>query len=90
MEVKMTITTHFGGDPKFFVFNKKINSLDELKTAFLKRFGNMHDESNKLLKQKDLVKKLTREAKSLAEWLQNVNTKTDWHLSVLFLDGEGF
>lgn len=84
MEAKMTIVTYDGGDKKQFSFSKEVETLDDLKTAFLKRFGNMNDETNKLLRQKPLVKKLTYEAKTLDEWLQSVNKKTDWELIVVF------
>lgn len=83
MEIKMTIVTHFGGDPRYYSFTKDVNSLDELKEAFLKRFGNRNDESNKLLRQKQLVKQLTYDAKTLDDWLTSVNRKTDWELRVV-------
>lgn len=82
----MTIVTHFGGDPKYYSFTKDVETLGDLKEAFLKRFGNMNDESNKLLRQKPLVKKLTYEAKTLAEWLTSVNQKTDWELRVVLAE----
>lgn len=85
MEVKMTITTHYAGFPRYFSFTKEVETLDELKTAFLKRFGNMNSETNKLTRQKPLVKKLTYEAKTSKEWAHSVNTKTDWHLSIVFM-----
>lgn len=80
----MTIITHYAGFERSYSFTKEVETLDELKTAFLKRFGNRNSETNKLMKQKPLVKKLTYEAKTLDEWLQSVNLKTDWELSVVF------
>lgn len=83
LEVKMTITTHYGGFPRYFSFTKEVETLDDLKTAFLKRFGNRNSETNKLMRQKPLVKQLTYEAKTSKEWVRSVNLKTDWELSIV-------
>lgn len=80
----MTIITHYAGFERSYSFIKEVETLDDLKTAFLKRFGNRNGETNKLMNQKPLVKKLTYEAKTLKEWLRSVNLMTDWELSVVF------
>lgn len=90
MEVRMTITTHYSGIKRTKNFIKEVDSLDDLKTAFLKRFGNMNDETNKLMSQKKYVKELTYKAKTLNDWVQEVNTKTSWNIDILFLQGSGF
>lgn len=63
-------------------FTKECQDLDELKQAFLKRFGNIHNVSNARLKEKPIVKRLTHKANSLGEWLDDVNSKTQWVLSI--------
>lgn len=65
-----------------FEFTKYVENFDELKSAFLKRFGNIDDVSNKALKEKPYVKKLTYEAVTIEEWCQSLYFKTRWKLNV--------
>lgn len=82
MKVKMTINTIFYYPPGKLIFYKEVDSLDELKTSFLKRFGNISGASNKTMAQKPLVKQLTYKASSIEEWVASVNRHTDWELTI--------
>jgi len=81
-EYKVEISFYENGFKQTISYSKNVNSLDELKQSFLKRFGNINDAPNKAMKEKALVKKLTYTAKSLPEWVTLVNTHTRWNLSV--------
>lgn len=63
-------------------FIKTVDSFVELKQAFLKRFGNINNASNKALKEKPLVKRLTQEANSIDEWVTNINKTDRWKLEI--------
>lgn len=63
-------------------FYKTVESFDELKQAFLKRFGNIVNVPNKALKEKPLVKRFTHEANSIDEWVSNVNKSDRWKLEI--------
>lgn len=79
-EVKLTY--YENGRAETFSYCKDLKTLDELKQSFLKRFGNIRDVPNRLLKEKPLVKKLTYDATSLAEWYETINEHTRWELAV--------
>jgi hypothetical protein len=79
-EVK--ITWYESGTPDSFSFRSDETSIDDLKISFLKRFGNIRNVPNRLLKEKALVKKLTHSATSLVEWVDKVNTETRWRLEI--------
>lgn len=79
-EVK--IISYENGRPETFSYCKDVETLDELKQSFLKRFGNIRDVPNRLLREKPLVKKLTYSATSLDEWVETVNTETRWELDI--------
>jgi len=55
-----------------YVFCKEVENLDELKEAFLKRFGNIN-ASVKSMKVKPLIKTLTYKAKTAKEWMDSIN-----------------
>ena len=78
----MTIAYYDSGVRQAVSFRKVVNSLDELKTAFLKRFGNINSAPNKAMKEKDLVKRLTYSATSLNDWVDRINTTTRWELHI--------
>jgi len=81
-EYKIEIAFVENGIPQTFIFNKACSTLDELKEAFLKRFGNIKDAPNSVLRDKSKVKDLTREATTIEEWMQSVNLKTRWTLNI--------
>lgn len=85
MKVEMDIDTIFYYPPGKLTFYKEVESFDELKTSFLKRFGNVDGASNRTMGQKPLVKQLTYSADSIEEWVANVNRQTDWKLAVRFV-----
>lgn len=55
-----------------YTFSKEVENLDELKEAFLKRFGNIN-ASTKSMKVKPIIKKLTYKAKTVKEWVDSIN-----------------
>lgn len=90
MKVKFTISTKHLGNKNDFSVTTDVENIEELKTMFLIYFGRVDDVSKKLLKQKPLVEEFTTNAKSIDEWLENVNSETDWSLSIVFLYSDGF
>ena len=75
------------GSENVLTFDKDVDTVDELKVAFLKRFGNIYDVPNKALKEKPLVKRLTYEAKSTPEWRRSLTTKTRWSIEIIKIGG---
>lgn len=75
------------GSENVLTFDKDVENLDELKVAFLKRFGNIYDVSNKALKEKPLVKRLTYEAKSTPEWRRLLAVETRWSIEIIKIGG---
>ena len=71
------------GDENVLTFDKDVDSIDELKVAFLKRFGNIRNISNKADKERSLVKRLTYEAKSTSEWKRLLIYKTRWSIEIM-------
>lgn len=63
-------------------FSKAVNTFNELKQEFLKRFGNINNCPNKALKEKPIVKRLTYEASSINEWVTSVNKTERWKLEI--------
>ena len=83
MLYEVKITCYEYGKEKTYSFRKEVSTLDELKTSFLKRFGNLGNVPNKALKEKPLVKQLTYSAKSVEEWVKLVNERTwRWKLNI--------
>lgn len=82
MEYEVTISYHESGINQKTTFRKDVNTLEDLKKSFLKRFGNITEAPNKALKEKPLVKELTYSARSLPEWVSLVNTNTRWELAI--------
>lgn len=78
----VTIAYHDSGIIETAEFKIDCVELDDLKTAFLKRLGNIHEAPNKTMKEKPLVKEITYSARSIAEWVQRVNVLTRWGLSI--------
>ena len=78
----MNISFYNSGIKQTTTFRKDVNTLNELKESFLKRFGNIKEAPNKAIKEKMLVKELTYKAKSLSEWADLINTQTRWELNV--------
>ena len=81
-EYVVKISFYDTGAKRTISYNTNANSLDELKRSFLKRFGNINSTPNKVMKEKQLVKKLTYSAKSISEWTRLINTRTRWSLIV--------
>lgn len=82
MEYIVKISYYDDGVMESKSFQKKIKTFEELKQAFLKRFGNISDVSNKLFNEKALVKELTYSAKDLFSWVESINSRTQWKLEV--------
>lgn len=82
MKYEVKISYYYSGIKKTVSFCKNADNLNELKESFLKHFGNINGAPNKALKEKELVKKLTYEAKSLSELITLINSKTRWDLSM--------
>lgn len=81
-EYKVEITFYDSGLPTRRSFTKECLTLEDLKQAFLKRFGNINDAPNSAAKDKKKVKELTRSATTLEEWVQTVNLETRWSLNI--------
>ena len=83
MKFKITITNSFSSN----TYIVQADTLDELKTAFLKRFGNIYNCSNKSFMEKPLVKKLTYSANSIKEWMDLIRYETDrWDLEIILIN----
>ena len=81
-EYIVEISFYDTGAKRTISYSKNAKSLDELKESFLKRFGNINSAPNKVMKEKQLVKKLTYSAKSISEWTMLINTRTRWNILV--------
>ena len=81
-EYVVEISFYDTGVKRTISYSKNAKSLDELKEPFVKRFGNINSAPNKVMKEKQLVKKLTYSAKSISEWAMLINTRTRWNLLV--------
>lgn len=79
---EIQITFHENGTPEVISYCKDADSLEDLKLSFLKRFGNIKDVPNRLLREKPLVKKLTYSDTTLDEWTGTINTQTRWQLAI--------
>ncbi|HGE6632105.1 hypothetical protein HCJ58_00980 [Listeria sp. FSL L7-1509] len=62
-------------------FTKYNTSLEDLKTAILKRLGNIHSV-NRVNKHKFKVKQIIKCSKSLDEMVAQINDETDFHIVV--------
>lgn len=82
MRYDVTIRYTDGTRSEHIAYSKDVSSLDELKESFLKRFGNIHDVPNRLLAEKPIVKQLTYEAKTIAEWQESIQEHTRWALDI--------
>lgn len=58
------------------------NDYTSFRTSFLKRFGNL-TFTNKLNKQKSLVKTISNESINIQEFVKQVNLKTDFIITVV-------
>ncbi|EAC7667829.1 hypothetical protein GU68_05215 [Listeria monocytogenes] len=68
-------------DQVFVDFTKYNTSLEDLKTAILKRLGNIHSV-NRVNKHKFKVKQIIKCSKSLDEMVAQINDETDFHIVV--------
>lgn len=82
MVYEVRVSYYENGSKQTTSFRKEVYTLDELKTSFLKRFGNINSAPNKALKEKALVKELTYSAKSVSEWINLINSHTRWELDI--------
>lgn len=94
MVYKVCVTLKYRGQYGLageYVFCKEVENLDELKEAFLKRFGNINDASVKSMKVKPLIKTLTYKAKTAKEWMDSINNHPRiqwyWNLKVEVVEG---
>ncbi|MEN0783683.1 hypothetical protein AAHR23_05770 [Listeria monocytogenes] len=71
-------------DQIFIDFTKYDISFEDLKTSILKRLGNICSV-NRVNKDKYKVKQIIKNAKSIDEMVERINTQTDFHIVV-----EGF
>ena len=85
MSIRMKV---YCGNTNVLTFDKDVNTLDELKTAFLKRLGNIRDVSNKAINEKPIVKRLTFEAKSSTEWMSLLAHNTRWSIEIIRIGGK--
>lgn len=85
MFVKVILRYTYVGVAQQIVYeiNMKDNLLETLKQEVLKRFGNIDDIPNRLLKQKPLFKQITKNATSTTEWVQTIHQETDWQLEII-------
>lgn len=64
-------------------FEKHTESLDDIKSSFLKRLWNIRGLPKKTMSEKSSIKKLTYQATSFEDWIQLVNENTwRWKLDV--------
>lgn len=89
MVYKVRVTLKYRGQcglDREYVFYKEVENLDELKEAFLKRFGNINDASVKSMKVKPLIKTLTYKVKTAKEWMDSINNHPSiqryWNLKI--------
>ncbi|EAG8533009.1 TPA: hypothetical protein U0U96_002030 [Listeria monocytogenes] len=62
-------------------FTKYDVSFSDLKPAILKRVGNIHS-INRVNKNKVKAKQIIKNAKSIDEMVERINTQTDFHIVV--------
>ncbi|HBJ8738960.1 TPA: hypothetical protein LEM92_002694 [Listeria monocytogenes] len=65
----------------FVDFTKYDISFEDLKTSILKRLGNIHSV-NRVNKNKVKAKQIIKNAKSIDEMVERINTQTDFHIVV--------
>ncbi|EAC3152757.1 hypothetical protein ACEXFN_001053 [Listeria monocytogenes] len=63
----------------FVDFTKYDISFEDLKTSILKRLGNIHSV-NRVNKNKVKAKQIIKNAKSIDEMVERINTQTDFHI----------
>ncbi|EJC8820527.1 TPA: hypothetical protein ACGX3N_002244 [Listeria monocytogenes] len=68
-------------DKIFIDFTKYDISFEDLKTSILKRLGNICSV-NRVNKDKYKVKQIIKNAKSIDEMVERINTQTDFHIVV--------
>ncbi|MHC5292579.1 hypothetical protein [Listeria welshimeri] len=68
-------------DQIFVDFTKYDVSFSDLKPAILKRVGNIHSV-NRVNKNKVKAKQIIKNAKSIDEMVERINTQTDFHIVV--------
>ncbi|CWV00095.1 Uncharacterised protein [Listeria monocytogenes] len=68
-------------DQVFVDFTKYDVSFSDLKTAILKRVGNICSV-NRVNKNKVKAKQIIKNAKSIDEMVERINTQTDFHIVV--------
>lgn len=86
MEYKVEITFNDSGFPQTNSFTKECSTIEALKQAFLKRFGNINNAPNSATRDMKKVKEITRNARTIEDWVQTVNLDTRWTLSIKVLD----
>ncbi|HCJ4349380.1 TPA: hypothetical protein NR332_002892 [Listeria innocua] len=65
----------------FVDFTKYDISFEDLKTSILKRLGNIHSV-NRVNKNKVKAKQIIKNAKSIDEMVERINTQTDFYIVV--------
>lgn len=85
MEYNVSISWYDSGLKQTVSFYKRAATLDELKSSFLKRFGNIREAPNKALAEKPRVKELTKQATTLSDWVQTIRTHTRWELNIYII-----
>lgn len=79
--ITMKISYFYDCQEYIYTYDVYVNNLNELKTEFLKRFGNIDNISNKLKRQKPLIKEITYTAKNIEAWVEMISDETDWNVS---------
>lgn len=71
----------FGYEDKL-VYSKDIDSLDDFKTSFLKRLGNIKGSSNKSNKEYQKIKPIVKSGNNIKEIAEEINCLYKWKIEI--------
>ena len=71
----------FGYEDKL-VYSKDIESLEEFKSSFLKRLGNIKGSSNKSNKEYQKIKPIVKSGNSIKEITEEINRLYRWNIEI--------
>lgn len=83
-QMKVTLKEHkieFGYKDKL-VYSKDIESLDDFKSSFLKRLGNIKGSSNKSNKEYQKIKPIVKSGNSIKEIAEEINRLYRWNIEI--------
>ena len=64
------------------VYSKDIESIDDFKSSFLKRLGNIEGSSNKSNKEYQKIKPIVKSGNSIKEIAEEINRLYRWNIEI--------